>query len=272
MNADIVAGIVSDLKWPVIILVVLILFRRPLQSAVGRLTSLNIAAGDFKLETALQGHVSPQVIEQIRANPQKYPIRSEQREVTILRVETRGFTDLSESLTAVELSEYLRTYLTKMTEVIFDLHGTVDRYEGTSVTAYWGAPVSVENPERRACEASLRMQSLIKEELSPELEERNLPPLLPLFAITTAYVAVGDFGSEQRSNYSILGDYETVLQGLVRLNYNFQSNVLVTQYTHAHVKDHFEFQLLAERLRTKGKSEPISVFELLGEAPQETKR
>ena len=267
MSAETLGALLSDLRWPAVILAALILFRGQLREAFGRLTKLSVAAGDFKLETSLQGRVPAEVIEELRRKPDKLGLRGDSRTVTILYLETRGYTGPAE-LSAERLSEYLHIYLTEVTGVVFELGGTIDRYEGTAVTAYWGAPIPYADSPRRACEAALRMEGLIRE-LSPQLEAQGFPPLLPLFAITTADVVVGDFGSEQRADYSLLGDFRLVLGALVRLNYNFQTNILITEYTHARLAGAFETRLLGERLRVKGKVEPISVYELLGRAVEE---
>jgi adenylate cyclase len=215
--------------------------------------------------------VSPDVIKEIRNKPGLLQQRNVSREqVTILHLETRGYTVLYEELSAEELSEYLNIYLTKMTDVVFELGGTIDRYEGTALTAHWGSPIHYTDAPSRACRAALRMQSLIKE-LSPNLVSKGLPPQLPLFVITTADVMVGNFGSEQRANYSILGDYMDILRRLVTLNYNFQTNILITQFTYQYVENEFEVRLLAEKLQTKGKDQPIAVYELCGQIGKPTK-
>ena len=264
MTTQILPIIISDLKWPVVIVVALILFRRQIREVFGRLSNLNITAGNFKLETSLRGRVSPAVFKELRKKPNQFSLGGELRTLTVLHLETHDYAFLTANYSPEAVSNYLHTYLTKMTDVIFQLGGTIDRYEGLSLTAYWGAPIPCEDAPSKACEAALQMQSLINE-LSPELEAMGHPPLLPLFGVTTAELMVGNFGSEQRANYSLLGDYKDVLKGLVQLNYNFQTNILITENTYSHVANAFKIRLMAEQLQISGKKAPISVYELLGE-------
>lgn len=264
MPEDTLVAIIADLKWPVLLLVAIFLFRAPIRELLGRLTNLSISAGDFKLETDLKGRISPETLREIRKQPELLkPKAAAHQEVTILHLETRGFTVLSESMSADGIAEYLHVYLTRMTEVVFEFGGTIDKYEGTTLTAYWGAPIAYDDAAKRACRAALRMHDLIKE-LSPGLEAEGYPPLLSQFAITTADVVAGNLSSNQRPSYSILGDYSYILDGLVGLNNNYRTNILMTQYTLEQVGEEFEVRLLGEQLRTKGKDQPVSVYELCG--------
>ena len=264
MVGETLTAVIADIKWPVLILVVVVLFRAPIRELLSRLTNFSISAGDFKLETALKGRISSETLKEIRKQPELLQLKAASyHQVTILHLETRGFTVLSENMSPEQITEYLHTYLTQMTEVVFEFGGTIDRYEGTTLTAYWGAPIVYEDSAKRACAAALRMHTLIKQ-LSPKLETKGYPPLLPLFAITTADVIAGNLSSDQRPSYSILGDYSYILSSLVGLNNNFQTNILMTEYTLNLVSQYFDVRLLAEQLKTKGKDQPVSVFELCG--------
>lgn len=264
MIGETLVAVIAQLKWPVLALVTLVLFRAPIREFLSRLTNLSVSAGDFKVETALKGRVSPEALSEIRKRPELLQIKSaSHHQVSILQIQTRGFTVLSETMSPEKVASYLQTYLTRMTAVVFEFGGTIDRYEGTTLTAYWGAPITYPDSATRACRAALRMHALIKE-ISPELEAQGFPPLLPLCAITTADVIAGNLGSEQRPSYTILGDYTDILHGLTGLNQNFRTNILITEYTLEQVGDEFEVRLLGEKLRTKGKEQLVSVYELCG--------
>jgi hypothetical protein len=103
MTAEILSTLISDLKWPVVIIVALILLRRPLREAFGRLTKLNITAGKFKLETSLKGHVSPEVLKQLSKNPDQFRLGAENREITILHSVTRGYSTIGEAYSPEEV-------------------------------------------------------------------------------------------------------------------------------------------------------------------------
>ena len=252
----------TTLAWPIIVLVALVLFRKPLGSILERIINISLVAGTFKLETSLRRYVSPGVLSELKKNPRQYNLAGERRTVTILYSEIKGFTPIHEGLLAQDAALYINRYLTHMTEIIFQLGGTLHRYEGTDITAYWGAPIAYEDSSERACDAALKMNEAVND-LSPELEELGGPPLLPIIGITTAEVIVGNLGSDQQPDYSILGDFQSILVRLAKLNYNFQTRILVTDYTHPEIKDKFKTRLLAEKLTVKGKTEPVGVYELL---------
>ena len=265
MLDDSIVAAIADLKWPIVLLITLFLFKAPIRELLSRLSNLSITAGDFKLETALRGRVSSETLREIRKQPGY--LRSSvatHQQVTVLHLETQGFSVLSETMSPEEIADYLHIYLTRMTDVVFEFGGTIDRYEGTALTAYWGAPIVYPDSANRACKAALRMHGLIKE-LSPKLEAKGYPPLLPLFALTTANVIAGNLGSDQKPAYSILGDYSYILASLVRLNNNYQTNILMTNYTLELVEGEFNVRLLGEQIKTKGKDQPVSVYELCGE-------
>jgi len=264
MPEETLVTIIADLKSPVVLLVALFLFKTPIRELLSRLTNLSISAGDFKLETALKGRISSETLSEIRKQPELLrPTVPTHHQVTILHLQTRGFTVLSAKMSPEEIAEYLHIYLTRMTEIVFEYGGTIDRYEGTALTAYWGAPIVYEDSAKRACETALQLHSAIKE-ISPQLEAKGYPPLLPLFAITTADVIAGNLSSDQRPNYSILGDYSYILESLVELNNNYQTNILMTEYTLDLLREEFHVRLLGEKLNTKGKDQPVSVYELCG--------
>ena len=260
---DTVSSIVTELAWPLVALVAIVLFRTPLGALLGRLMSLSLVAGKFELKTTMKGHESNRVLSEMDKGAGLALTRVEVLPVTIVRCYTRGYTSFEEKLSPDEVGEYLHEYLTSMTEVVFELGGTLDKYEGTALTAYWGAPIAYTDAAERACAATLRMQDVVSK-LSPWIEQRGFPPLLPMFAITSTTVLVGNLGSAQRFNYSILGDFDNTLDELVRFNQNFQTNILLTEYTYKEIGDSFETGIQAKDLRVNGKDSPIAVYELLG--------
>lgn len=252
----------SHVVWPLAVLIAIVLFRNPLSKLLDRVMRLNVEAGKFKLETLMRDYVPPHVLSELRRNPHQLKLSGERRHVTILYSEMRGFTAMLEGFTPEAAAQYIHVYLTKMTEIIFQLGGTLDRYEGTAFTAYWGAPIAYEDASERACNAALNMNEAVKI-LSPKLQEEGYPPLLLTITITSAEVIVGNLGSEQRFNYSIVGDYYFVLGELARMNYNFKTSILITEYTYAEIKHKFDARLLGENVHVRGKPEPINVYELL---------
>ena len=216
----------------------------------------------LRLETDMRQYLSPTVIADLRKVPGRLPLKPERKEVTILYSEVRGFTALGENLVPEQVGNYLHRYLTSMTEVVFGENGTLDRYIGNSLIAYWGAPIAYVDAPQRACECALKMVQKVTE-LVPFLRDLGMPPLRLSIAITTGAGIVGRFGSEQRFQYSIVGEVLDLLPRLVYLNNQFKTDILMTEFTFGHVEAAFETRILAEQIRIKGKTEPIAVYELL---------
>ena len=254
--------IINTLIWPIFGLIVLFIFKKSISKLIGRLTNIQAEAGSFKLSASLQDKFSPKTIKLINKDPAIVNFDGESREITAINAYVRGYTDLFEMLEPRLATRYVQTFLLTMQDIVFKYDGTIDRYDGANIIAYWGAPVTNDDDAKRACLAALEMKEAIAK-LSPELEKHGLPRLNAEFAITTADVMVGDFGMGRKTNYSIIGEYIEILGRIGDLNRNYQSNIAVTQYTYEKVKTEFEFRLLSNDMVVKGKNEPFSVYELL---------
>ncbi|HEV3332632.1 MAG TPA: adenylate/guanylate cyclase domain-containing protein [Bryobacteraceae bacterium] len=217
----------------------------------------------LRLETDMRQYLSPAVIADLRQSPGRLPLSPEKKELTILHSDVRGFTALAENLGPEQVGRYLHRYLTFMTEIVFASNGTLDRYVGNALTAYWGAPIEYADAAARACDAALDMVRKVAE-LNPMLRELGMPPLRLNIAITTGFAIVGSMGSAQRFQYTIIGEILQILPRLVYLNNQFGADILITQSTHQLVRDSFQTRTLADQIVIKGKSQPLSVYELLG--------
>ncbi|TNF91953.1 MAG: adenylate/guanylate cyclase domain-containing protein [Gammaproteobacteria bacterium] len=217
-----------------------------------------------RIEALFAGRISPVNLERMRNAPGLLNLSGERRVVTILYLEPRRSTFAHEALTPEQWSQYLNTYLTLVTDVIHEIGGMVLGYEGTKVTACWGAPLKSNDAALNACRAVL----LIKEQLTrlnEDLADRELPDILPLFALSTEEVFAGDYGSEQMPQYSLLGDYRYIHHAMIKLCYDSSTNILVTEHTRKAAGDGFDFQPLVETVRKKGFTEFIPIYELKGE-------
>jgi adenylate cyclase len=258
--------LVGMLVWPAVVVVALILFRRPLGALIGKILNLKVEAAGVTIETKMREYVSPQVLEQLARDPSQLRLAAEQRRVVILHAEVRGFTGLAETMAPELLASLIQDYLTRMTDAVFAQGGTLDRYEGMALTAYWGAPIDYADSAPRACRAALDMVRRLQE-LNPELQSRGLAPLTQSICITTATVVVGNLGSAQRFRYSILGDYIDVLPRLAYLAGQLRKDVIVTEYTYDEIADQFATNLLQADVQVRGKTKPVTVYALEGEKP-----
>ncbi len=189
-------------------------------------------------------------------------LKGETREMTVIFSDVRGFTSISEKLTAGEIKELLETYLTPVTEVIFEYHGTVDKYVGDMVMAFWGAPLDNPNHGRDALGAALRMLEVTRE-VSAELIARGWPGISIGIGVNSGLMSVGDMGSRYRRAYTVLGDAVNLASRLEGLTRMYGVDLIVGDGTRNAVAD-FEWRLL-DRIRVRGKDQVVRIWEPLGE-------
>ncbi len=208
-------------------------------------------------------YVPPQLVNEMSENPQAdFSMEGDSREMTVLFSDVRGFTSISEGLNPKQLSQLMNTFLTPMTHVIHNHRGTIDKYMGDAIMAFWGAPLRDEQHARHALNAALEMTKKL-EELQPIFAEHGWPPIKVGVGLNTGVMNVGNMGSEFRIAYTVLGDAVNLgsrLEGLTKL-YGVQ--IIVSESTRAAVPDYAYREL--DRVRVKGKDLPITIFEPLGE-------
>ncbi|MEX0619278.1 MAG: adenylate/guanylate cyclase domain-containing protein, partial [Pseudohongiellaceae bacterium] len=164
-------------------------------------------------------YVPPAHIDSMLKNPENYTFSGESRELTVLFSDVRDFTSISESLSATELKTLLNDYFTPVTEIIFEYSGTIDKYVGDMVMAFWGAPLEDRDHRRNAMASALKMLTKV-DELKPHFREKNLPEVNIGVGINTGIMNVGDMGSTYRRAYTVLGDAVNLgsrLEGLTKL-------------------------------------------------------
>ena len=210
--------------------------------------------------SALERFLAPEVVEMIASNPSEIRLGGVNQKVSILFADVRGFTGLSETLPPEKVVEILNEYFTRVTDVIFDHGGTLDKYLGDGVMALFGAPISKGNDAANAVRAALSIQKLI-EELNRDAVDRNWPELRVGIGVNTGIVTAGNIGSPKRIDYTVIGDAVNVSSRLC--NNAAAGQVLVSESTAMEVGGEFRLQQLAA-LQLKGKSKPMPVFSVLG--------
>ena len=188
-------------------------------------------------------------------------MEGESRELSVLFCDIRSFTTISESLAADELKQLLNYFFTPMTRIIFEQRGTIDKYVGDMIMAFWGAPVTDPGHQQHAVEAALTMLDKVVE-MRPELKQRNWPEINIGIGINTGMMNVGDMGSEYRRAYTVIGDAVNLgsrLEGLTKY-YGVQ---LIISETTAKGLDGIVLRCL-DRVKVKGKHEPVTIFEPVG--------
>jgi adenylate cyclase len=215
-----------------------------------------------KVRRTFQQYVSPGVIRLLEQDPGRFLRRGgETKELTIMFSDIRGFTSLSEGLTADELVTLLNEYLGEMTDILFKRWGTLDKYIGDAIMAFWGSPFPQEDHAQRACSAALDMFSRL-EELNAKWREDGRPTLAVGVGLNTGLVNVGNMGSERRLAWTVMGDNVNLASRLEGLTKEYGVRLVVSESTWQQVSAHFVGREL-DRIRVKGKQRPVGIYEVL---------
>lgn len=204
-------------------------------------------------------YVSPIVVDQMMDNPPE--LGGIDRDVTIFFSDIRGFTSLSETMSPQELVELLNLYLTSMTDCIMDFSGTLDKYIGDAIMCFWGAPLPNENHALLACKSAVKQIELLNElnRTLPENKQINIG-----IGLNSGKVTVGNMGSEGCMNYTAMGDEVNLASRLEGTNKQYFTEIIISEKTYRHVKDHGAITRELDDIRVKGKMKPVKIYELLG--------
>lgn len=213
------------------------------------------------IRNAFRYYLSPEVIEQIVKDPTSLRLGGERRELTILFSDIQGFTGISERLSADQLVQFLNRFLSEMSTIILESGGTLDKYQGDAVIAFWNAPLTVTDHRERAVRAALRCQARLRE-LSSEFEKNFGITVRMRIGIHTGVVSVGNFGSDQRFNYTMIGDAANVASRLEGVNKVFGTSIIVSGSTRSESAASVTWRRLG-RVKVVGRNEPIEIFQPL---------
>lgn len=198
--------------------------------------------------------------EMLKASGSSYALRGEDREMSVLFADIRNFTSISEGMSAADLVEMLNTFFTPMTEIIFKHRGTIDKYVGDLIMAFWGAPLKDKHHARRAIESALEMQTKLKH-MQETQTDRNWNDIKIGIGINSGVMSVGDMGSRFRRNYTVLGDSVNLASRVEGLTKFYGVNIIITENTRQN-QARFVFRKL-DKVRVKGKKEGIAIYEVI---------
>ena len=214
--------------------------------------------------TSLFGqYVPPELVKKMAEDPEKYSMRGRKETLTVLFSDVAGFTSISEQLSPTDLADYINEYLTAMSEIIRGHGGTLDKYIGDAIMAFWGAPVEDPCHAQSAVRAALAMQSKVSE-LNATFTNRGWPSLRIGIGLSTGPMTVGDMGSQVRRAYTVMGDAVNLgsrLEGLTRM---YTNGILCGEETYRGGSTEFVFREI-DLVRVKGKDVPVRIYEPLGE-------
>ena len=215
-----------------------------------------------KIRKTFSQYLSPGVIALIEKDPQKY-IRpgGEVKELTVMFSDIRDFTTLSEGLTPDDLVHLLNQYLSAMTDILFRNLGTLDKYIGDAIMAFWGSPYPQQDHAYSACRCALDMIAAL-EELNRKWVAEGRRPISIGIGLNTGPVNVGNMGSDKRLAWTVMGDNVNLASRLEGLTKQYRSRVIISESTYSQVADQFVAREV-DRIRVKGKKQPVLIYELL---------
>jgi adenylate cyclase len=216
------------------------------------------------LKQAFTRYVPKELVDEVIKKPESLKLGGDKKELTVLFSDLAGFTTISEGMEPEELVPYLNEYLSEMTDLVFKHRGTLDKYIGDAIMAFWGAPLDDPDHAYNACACVIEMQELMKR-LRVKWAKTGKPIAHTRYGVNSGKMVVGNVGSAERFNYTVLGDAVNLAARLEPANKNFGTQVMISETTYELVKDRFICREL-DRLIVKGKSKPVKVYELMARA------
>lgn len=218
-----------------------------------------------QIKGTFSSFVAPTVVEEMLANPDQVKVGGEKKNITVFFSDVRDFTSISEKLTPEELSQCLNQYMGVMTDILFKSHGTLDKYIGDAIVAFWGAPLKVENHAYHAVKASIEMIEVLPS-INDSFREQGFPEFKHGIGLNTGDCSVGNMGSDSIFQYTALGDSMNLGARLESLCKYYGVQLNISEYTKDAIPEdlqkEFKFRIL-DKVRVKGKEEAVTIYEVL---------
>lgn len=225
------------------------------------------------LKSAFRQYLSPSVIDSLIENPDLLKLGGERREITAFFSDIQGFTTISETLSPDQLTKFLNTYLTAMSDIILEHGGTIDKYEGDAIIAFWNAPAYQPDHAKRAVEASLECQKKL-EEMQDQLFAITGRPVKQRIGLNTGIATVGNFGSDKRFDYTMMGDTVNLASRLEGINKQFGTYTMCSKQTKLLAEEYgcnVAFRKIAN-IAVVGRNEPVVVYNPMAQDDYEIKK
>ncbi len=215
------------------------------------------------LRSTFSKYVSPAIVDEILKDPENIELGGKKIRMSVFFSDVRGFTTISEKLDPQVLSSVLNEYLTPMTNIVFNNKGTLDKYMGDAVMAFFGAPIFFEDHAVNACRCALQSIEKLKE-LQKSFKERGLPNIDIGIGINTAEMSVGNMGSDIVRSYTVMGDAVNLGSRLEGINKEYGTRIIISEFTYVDIKNKFTTREV-DWVRVKGKNQPVKIYELIKE-------
>ncbi len=217
---------------------------------------------------AFSRFVAPKVVDTLIKDPSLLKLRGDKREMTAFFSDIIRFVTISEKLAIDDLMKLINAYLTEMTKIIHELDGTIDKYKGDEIVAFYGAPVPIEDHAERAVLGAVRQQRRLAE-MRTDLNMKGAKRLHVKMGINSGKMIVGNIGSDDRLDYTILGDEANIASRLETLNKFYGTRIIISGNTYKHVKDKFLCREM-DKVRVYGKSKILRIYEVMEEMDRAT--
>ncbi len=249
-----------NISLPLFQILLLITFLTLYYSAIGFVNESNKRK---YIKSMFNQYVPPAYIDKLLHSAKGLELKSERRIMTVLFADIRNFTSLSEQFTAEELSDFMQQYLTEVTGIIFSNQGTIDKYVGDMVMAFWNAPLDDDKHAYNAVTTALHMINAT-ERLTEEFKQRNWPEIKVGVGLSTGEMNVGDMGSTYRKAYTVLGDSVNLGSRLESLTKYYGVDILINEQTYTEVCDVGILCRKIDKIQVKGKNEAVNVYQPIG--------
>ena len=226
---------------------------------------LAIAQERTFVRNAFAKYVPEKVVNELLAHPERLHLGGKVQTLSILFSDIEGFTQISETMEPDELGQLLNEYLSAMTDIVLAQNGIIDKYEGDAIMAEFGAPLPLDHHADRAVQTGLSMQHRLRV-LRRTWKRENRPALKCRVGINTGQVVLGNMGSQQIFDYTVLGDAVNLASRLESANKNYQTQVMISEFTHACLTPNQFRTRLLDVIKVQGKTKAVKVFEVYGAA------
>jgi adenylate cyclase len=215
-----------------------------------------------QIKSAFQHYVPAKVVDEITQNYEKLKLGGDKRELTVLFSDIRGFTSISEALAPEDLVRLLNTYLTRMTEQVFKHDGLLDKYIGDAIMAVYGAPIHRPDHALLACQTALDMMRELRV-LQEQWKQENRPTMRIGIGINTGPMIVGNMGSVNRFDYTVIGDAVNLGSRIEHLNKDYGTQILISEFTHQQAREHLRAVREVDETQVRGREQPVRLYELI---------
>lgn len=213
------------------------------------------------IKSIFSRYVDPSIVNQLVGNPELVRLGGERKTMSVLFSDIANFTAISERLAPEDLVAHLNEYLTAMTGIIFKHGGTLDKYIGDAIVAFWGAPIELKDHAYRACQAAMEMTRKL-DELHSKWADEGKPILRFRIGINSGEMVVGNVGGNERFDYTVIGDNVNLGARLESANKMYRTRILLSEFTHELVKEKI-FARELDLIVVKGKTRPVKIYELI---------